>query len=156
MKEEGMKSRWIGILAVFLVAAASGSAFSHCEIPCGIYDDRMRIDQIREHIDTIEKSMKMVEKLSGSGEKNYNQIVRWVVNKEQHAEKLQYIVYQYFMNQRIKPAGPEEDAYDHYLKKLELLHRLLVAAMKSKQTLDMKHIEKMRELTDSFEKAYFE
>ena len=31
--------------------------FSHCEIPCGIYNDKMRIDMIKEHITTIEKSM---------------------------------------------------------------------------------------------------
>ncbi|MDY6953871.1 MAG: superoxide dismutase [Ni], partial [Thermodesulfobacteriota bacterium] len=43
-------------MALFVVSYAS----AHCEIPCGIYDDQMRIDMIAEHITTIEKSMKQI------------------------------------------------------------------------------------------------
>ena len=41
-------------------------AASHCEIPCGIYDDAMRIDMIREHISTIEKSMTQITELQST------------------------------------------------------------------------------------------
>ena len=35
--------------------------YSHCQIPCGIYDDLMRIHQMEEHVETIEKSMDVFE-----------------------------------------------------------------------------------------------
>ena len=75
---------------------------AHCEIPCGIYDDEMRVKMIFEHISTIEKSIKQIMKLEKDADRNYNQLIRWVVNKEQHANELQEIVTQYFMTQRIK------------------------------------------------------
>ncbi|MBD3179308.1 MAG: superoxide dismutase [Candidatus Latescibacteria bacterium] len=150
-----MKARKTSVLFLILMALSARTAVAHCEIPCGIYDDRMRIEMIREHIDTIEKSMNMIEKLTGSEEKNYNQIVRWISNKEEHAEALQHIVWQYFMTQRIKPVDPGDDGYGHYAEQTVLLHRMLVHSMKSKQTLDMAHISALRKLVDSFEKAYF-
>lgn len=143
----------IGLFCLLLMAWPGGAA-SHCEIPCGIYDDGMRIKLIREHIETIEKSMNMIKKLTGRDEKNYNQIVRWINNKEAHAEELQHIVYQYFMTQRIKPVAEDEAGYGNYMEKLALLHRLLIGAMKSKQTLELDHIEEMRGLVDRFEEAY--
>ena len=29
----------------------------HCQIPCGIYDDEVRFKLMREHVETIEKSI---------------------------------------------------------------------------------------------------
>ena len=55
---------------------------AHCEIPCGIYADSVRIVLIEEHITTIEKSMMMIKKLEATETIDYNQLVRWVVNKE--------------------------------------------------------------------------
>ena len=48
----------VGIIAV--VAILASIAYSHCQIPCGIYNDQMRFDTIAEHITTIEKSMKLI------------------------------------------------------------------------------------------------
>lgn len=143
------------MLFFFVTVVAAGHAYSHCEIPCGIYDDEMRIALIREHIDTIEKSMKMIEHLKSEEELNYNQIVRWINNKELHADELQHIVSQYFMTQRIKPAEAGGDQSSDELKKLALLHSLLVAAMKSKQEVNLDHISRMRDIVDRFEKLYF-
>ena len=58
------------------------TAFSHCEIPCGIYGDEMRFAMMKEDIATIEKSMKQIVELSKQASPNHNQIVRWVQNKE--------------------------------------------------------------------------
>lgn len=130
--------------------------FSHCQIPCGIYDDPMRISMIKEHITTIEKSMKEITALSKEGDKNYNQIVRWVVNKEEHADELSEIVTFYFMTQRLKPVEQKNsNEYKEYLKKLTLLHEMLIYAMKAKQTTDLASIEKLRSLTEDFNKVYF-
>lgn len=132
-----------GILLLVSLAAA------HCEIPCGIYDDEMRIEMLREHITTIEKSMNQVILLEKDANRQANQLTRWVMNKEQHADELQEIVSQYFMTQRLKP-----DAKD-YASKLQLLHEMLLAGMKSKQTTDLGQVKRLRELVDLFEKAYF-
>lgn len=131
-------------------------ALSHCEIPCGIYDDQMRVNMLAEHITTIEKSMNRIVALSKDGGADNNQLIRWVMNKENHAEQFQNIVCQYFMTQRIKvPAVQDKTAHDGYLKKLSLLHRMLVHAMKTKQTTDLSHVMKLRALLSEFEAAYF-
>ena len=131
-------------------------AYSHCEIPCGIYGDSLRIALIYEHIETVEKSMNMINELSKSDPANYNQIVRWVTNKEEHATKIQDLVSQYFLHQRIKMTDPKnEDAYHKYLHQLELMHTMLVYAMKSKQSTELANIAKLRETLGAFEKSYF-
>ena len=139
-----------------ILALSNTPAKAHCEIPCGIYGDSMRIAMIYEDIETIEKSMKMINTLSDSDNPDYNQLVRWVMNKEEHAKKIQEIVSQYFLNQRIKPVMPDdEEAYRKYIKQLELLHYITVYAMKSKQSTDHSIIYTLREKVHAFEHAYF-
>jgi nickel superoxide dismutase len=146
----------IGLLtALSLSALPALPAFSHCEIPCGIYDDGMRISMMKEDIATIEKSMNQVVELSKEAKPNYNQIVRWVQNKEHHADKIRDVVTQYFLAQRVKPVSSKSAAdYDAYVKQLTLLHEMIVTSMKCKQTTDLAHVEKLRQLVDMFEKAY--
>lgn len=135
------------ICALAIVAFNTNTGFSHCEIPCGIYDDATRMTLINEHITTIEKSMQKINEL-GKGT-NTNQLVRWVGNKEKHADLLQDIVTQYFMTQRIKFDT------ENYEKKLGALHQLLVFAMKCKQTTDLANVEKLQKAADEFHKLYF-
>ena len=123
------------------------NAQSHCEIPCGIYDDEARMDLILEHASTIEKSMMQITELEKAD--NANQLVRWVNNKEEHATELQHIVTQYFMTQRIKLDSPEYD------KKLAALHKMLVYSMKCKQTVDLANVEMLRQAADEFRQLYF-
>ena len=138
------------ILTVTLFAPSLVAA--HCEVPCGIYGDAMRIEMLREHITTIEKAMQQITALSEEDDEDYNQIVRWVTNKESHAEEFQYIVSQYFLHQRLKPSGVDDA---EYVRKLTLLHEMLVVAMKTKQTLETAHTEKLRDLVSQFAEAYF-
>ena len=141
----------IGILAL-----SNTPAKAHCEIPCGIYGDSMRIAMIYEDIETIEKSMNMINTLSEADSPDYNQLVRWVMNKEEHANKIQEIVSQYFLHQRIKVVSADDDeAYRKYIKQLELLHHIAVFAMKSKQSTDLSIIDTLREKVHAFEHAYF-
>ncbi|ARN56553.1 superoxide dismutase [Ni] [Sedimentisphaera salicampi] len=130
-------------------------AGAHCQIPCGIYDDDMRMKMMAEHITTIEKSMRLIKELSEEEEKDYNQIVRWVNNKEEHAQQLSDIITYYYMAQRIKPAEEsDKKAFEKYQTQLTLLHKMLVETMKTKQTTDFKHIENLRELLHEFGHAY--
>lgn len=147
----------IAILLVALTATftTTQSVYAHCEVPCGIYGDMTRIDLIREHIATIEKAMNQINTISSEKSPNYNQLVRWVNNKEEHAEKIQTIVSQYFLHQRIKlGAKPGTHEHEDYLRKLTLCHELLVYSMKAKQSTDLAVIEKLKSTIDAFEKAY--
>lgn len=132
-------------MAFVLMPAA---AWAHCEIPCGIYNDEARIQMLYEDAKTIEKSMQQVIELSGKTPVNYNQVVRWVNNKETHADKIQHVAAQYFMTQRIAL-----DAKD-YDKKLGALHQILVYAMKCKQTTDLENVEKLRTSIKTFADLY--
>jgi len=126
-------------------------AHAHCQIPCGIYGDAMRIDMIEEDITTIEKSMNEINRLSKEKDINYNQLVRWIDNKDDHAAKLTEIVTYYFMAQRVKPSGTDDA---DYVKKITLLHSMMVEAMKCKQTTDLEHVKNLRDLTAQFRDAY--
>lgn len=145
-----MKKALLSVLAslVFLVVFNS-TAMAHCEIPCGIYDDEARLSMLLEHTTTIEKSMREIKALENADPGNANQLIRWVMNKEHHANELQEIVTQYFMTQRIKP-----DA-EKYEKKITVLHQMLLAAMKSKQTTDEANVAELRKLIEEFHSLYF-
>ena len=146
----------VPIACGLLLLLAAPAAVAHCQIPCGIYDDDARFTEMREHVTTIAKSMKQITALGAAETQDWNQIVRWVNNKEHHADELSEIVTYYFMAQRIKPpqADAKEDAKRGYVTRLTLLHRMLVASMKAKQTTDLTHVETLRGLIDEFEKAY--
>ena len=145
-----MKKLILSMLAVLLPLSFSISGVNaHCEIPCGIYDDQLRTQLIAEHATTIEKSMKQIMELGKAASVNHNQLVRWVSNKEQHATEIQQIVSQYFMTQRIKPDQQK------YSEKLIVLHKMLVAAMKCKQTTDITHVNALRAHLKEFESLYF-
>ncbi len=143
--------------AVLVSAIVFGSlAYSHCQIPCGIYDDEARFNMIAEHITTVEKSMKLIETLSAQQKPNMNQAVRWVNNKDKHADEISHIVTYYFMAQRVKlPAKGNTKAFNEYVTKLTLLHQMLVYSMKTKQTTDLENVDKLRSLSDEFHKVYF-
>lgn len=147
--------QFIVLIGIFLlVLSCRPVLYAHCQVPCGIYDDQMRIKMIAEHITTIEKAMNQVIELSKEEKPNYNQIVRWVTNKEKHAEDLSDIITYYFMAQRIKI--PKKDTEKSGCRvQLELLHHLLVYTMKAKQTTDLSLIETMRKTLKKFEELYF-
>ena len=145
-----MKKKCVQIvsgLSFFLLLVSN--IYAHCEIPCGIYDDQMRINMLLENITTIEKSMQQIKELEKADSHDSNQLIRWVMNKEKHVDTLQEIVTQYFMTQRIKLDAKNYD------KKLGLLHQMLVYGMKCKQTTDLSNVTKLRELVKDFQALYF-
>lgn len=151
-----MKRTTTFIFLFLLTISLSAKSLPHCEVPCGIYHDELRIELIKEHIQTIEKAMNQIAKLQSQDDEDYNQIVRWVNTKEQHANLIQEIAEQYFLHQRVKFADPaDKEKYDKYIAQLTSLHQLVVFAMKSKQGLDLANIEKMKIALTSFEDSYF-
>lgn len=135
-------AKYSTIMVLFAVAAAA-TVRAHCQVPCGIYDDQMRIHLMEEHVATIEKAMNEL-----NAKPETNQAVRWVMNKDKHADDLSEIVTYYFMAQRIKPGC------DEYALKLSQLHEMLVYSMKAKQTTDLANVEKLKDLIHHFEHSY--
>ncbi len=135
-------------LAALLAAATAPSVFAHCQVPCGIFDDNNMIESM--HIDyvTIEKASSQIVELSKDDAANANQLVRWVTNKESHAQHLQEKVLNYFLAQRLKTDDPE------YVEKLKLCHSVIIAAMKCKQATDAATVKSLHDALDAFDKAF--
>ena len=148
-----MKSKVISLIVLSLTLVLPFNLSAHCEIPCGIYDDQMRIEMIKEDIGTVEKSIRQIKELSKEETPNYNQIVRWVTNKEAHADKIQEVATQYFMFQRVKITEDEEQKVKN-AEMLVVLHNLCVNAMKAKQTTDLTYVDRMKEAIEEFAKLY--
>ncbi|GAB4317988.1 MAG: superoxide dismutase [Ni] [Bacteroidales bacterium] len=144
-------------MMALMITLFTNRASAHCEVPCGIYDDELRIAMLYEDFLTIEKAMNQITEIEASDSPNFNQLVRWINTKEEHANKVQHIVSQYFITQRIKvPEETSGPVYEKYTKQLALLHQLIVYSMKAKQTTDLEYIAKLRTTLAAFEEVYFE
>lgn len=147
----------INITTVFVTAVLLlGSVFlfnpkadAHCQIPCGIYDDYARVTSMLEDAATIEKSVALITELSGKTDApSQNQLVRWVMNKEKHAQNIISAICDYFLTQRVKP-----DAKD-YTEQLARHHKVIIDAMKAKQTVDMSIVKALKDDIEAL-KAYY-
>ena len=139
-------------------SSPAGPAFvaprPHCEVPCGIYADQLRFQQMLEDTATIAKAIGAINEFAGGLEnsppsgKTINQANRWVTTKENHATNTQHIISQYFLTQRIKA--------DHkdYVGQLATSHRVLVAAMKCKQDSDPATAEALKTAIYDLYRAY--
>lgn len=145
------------LLTLAMAAALLGgpvTLMAHCQVPCGIYHDKTETVRICEDIGTIEKCMNEINRISAGQKPNYNQLVRWINTKDEHAEKIQKAVWQYFMLQRVAPVPAGSKEYPVYVRKLTLLHSLLVDAMKCKQGTDLSVPQRMKETLKAFGEAY--
>ena len=149
-----MKSTTIPALATaLLVALSTATAPGHCQIPCGIYNDANVIEGMHTDWITIDKAAKQISELSKDPAGNAHQLARWIANKEDHACKIQETVAAYFLAQRLKL--PESDADNAaYLAKLTLCHKVIVAAMKCKQSTDPANVKALHDLLHNFQKAF--
>lgn len=143
------------------VVPATEPAPVHCQVPCGIYGDHLRIELLREDAATIEKAMKEIARLGAEQPVDFNQVVRWVNTKEEHAQKVQDQLARYWLAQRVKrpdltdQSDAGADARRRYSGQLVTIHEMTVAAMKCKQTTDVANVAAFRKSLESFRKAYF-
>jgi len=144
------------ILVIVCLIAGYGllspkQGYTHCQIPCGIYDDVARVQSMLEDASTVEKATKLMAELEGKSDaQSQNQMVRWVMNKEQHAQKIISTISDYFLTQRVKP-----DQKD-YLERLGRHHAVIVAAMKAKQNADGKYAISLKESIEALRTYYQE
>ena len=133
--------------------------FSHCQVPCGIYDDARKVIEIEENIKTINKAMNNILTITSNNEQTahkMNQLVRWINTKEQHAQQIQNTLMEYFLAQRIKPKKSSDDGYSQYVNLTTLCQNIIFIAMKTKQTVDLLYLEELSTLLDKLEKIYFD
>ena len=122
---------YLSLLFVFAALFLARGADAHCQVPCGIYDDAARIQSLLEDARTVAKACVMIDELAGKTDaQSQQQLVRWVTNKETHAEKVIRTVCDYYLTQRVKPS--QED----YVERLKAHHAVILAAMKAKQHAD--------------------
>ena len=115
-------------------------AHAHCQIPCGIYDDHARVQSMLEDAATVDKSAKLIAELAGKSDaQSQNQLVRWVMNKEKHAQQIISTISDYFLTQRVQPSQKD------YTERLSKHHAVIIAAMKAKQNTDVKYAKKVKE-----------
>lgn len=137
--------------AALIISSITLSA--HCQIPCGIYADDVVIGELDTDVATIIKAMKQINELSADVSSNPHQLVRWINNKESHAQNIQDVMSAYFLAQRIKPELKDTDP-KKYGKLIELAHKITVYAMKCKQTTDMKNADLLHVAFHEFESLY--
>jgi nickel superoxide dismutase len=145
------RSALTAALLVTTPVVATSPALAHCQIPCGIYDDKRVFDELEEHVDTIKRSIEGLKDSTSS-----HDTVRWVINKESHAQKIQDQIAEYFFAQRIKAAAKDSANFESYQTSLELAHKIIVAAMKAKQSDEMKKAEALEAAVKAYRKHYFD
>jgi nickel superoxide dismutase len=124
-------------------------AQAHCQIPCGIYDDYARLLSMMEDAVTVEKSVNMMIELAGKQDvQSQNQMVRWVINKEEHAQKIIEAISDYFLTQRVKPSQKD------YEQRLKNHHAVILAAMKAKQNADVESAEALAKSISTLKSYY--
>ena len=140
-----MKMNQLRNITTAALVAFAGTAFvtpqsvsAHCQIPCGIYDDHARVEAMLEEAKTLSKSIVVLNELSAKSDlQSLNQKVRWVNNKEIHAEKIIQTISNYFLTQRVK--ATQADYKDRLVKH----HAVIVNAMKVKQGSSMEVVDKL-------------
>tara|TARA_B100001059_G_scaffold134110_2_gene134341 strand:- start:1111 stop:1593 length:483 start_codon:yes stop_codon:yes gene_type:complete len=136
-------------IAGMVLVSTIPSAQAHCQMPCGIYDDPARIAELKEDAQTIRKAVTSMQAMVQDDDTDpllgFNQGARWVVTKDQHAQNIQDVVSYYFLTQRVKavPADLSMPGHEHYVQQLMGFHRILVAAMKCKQTVDIANVDEL-------------
>ena len=126
----------------------------HCQVPCGIYTDQLRFEQMLEDTKTIAKAITSVGTISkeiGGGAHsptNFNQMTRWINTKEDHATKIQRTIADYFLTQRIKESNND------YSNQLITSHKVMVAAMKCKQDAKPETAEALKKAILDLYRAY--
>ncbi|MFO7936500.1 MAG: superoxide dismutase [Ni] [Kiritimatiellia bacterium] len=135
--------------ALLMVALSPDKSNAHCQIPCGIYSDNVRVVMMLEDVETLAKSVAMLNELAPKNDvQSKAQFARWVTNKEQHAEKIISTIANYYLTQRVKPAQ------DDYVERLKAHHAIIINAMKVKQNTEMKYVNTLKDSVQALLRYY--
>jgi len=125
-------------------------AKAHCDVPCGIYDPI--IPQIAAL--TVVRMIDLMTELEGKGGSHdmayHNSMSRYVLVKEEHAEKVKQEV-RVIWGDYLKPMHIEK-----YPKAHELVHKIMSLGSKSRQTTDREAAVQMVEALNEFAQIFWE
>lgn len=135
--------------AILITLISVSSVHAHCQIPCGIYDDSARVASMLEDVTTIRKSVSLIGELAAKSDpQSHNQRVRWIMNKETHAQNIIDTISDYFLTQRVKAS--QED----YAERLQKHHAVIVAAMQAKQNANMESVDNLMSAVEAVAPYY--
>ena len=144
-----MKKMIISIVVALTLVTGSLTGYAHCQVPCGIYDDNARVEAMLENVQTITKAIKQQTILAPKTDaQSQNQRVRWIMTKEQHAQKIIAIISNYFLTQRVKPSQKD------YAERLIKHHKVILLAMKVKQTVEPKYAKQLKVAVEALVRYY--
>jgi nickel superoxide dismutase len=137
------------ICNLLLILALPQALYAHCQVPCGIYDDHARVQAMLEDVVTIDKAVKEMNALADKKDvQSQNQMTRWVMNKESHAQKIISTMADYFLTQRVKPGQKD------YAERLAKHHAVILAAMKAKQNSDAATVKSLEKAVQALAPYY--
>merc|ERR1719382_353937 len=88
---------------------------------------------------------------------NINQMTRWVNNKEIHAGKIVELMSEYCLCQRVKPVGDPKSPFkteEEYIAALQAHHKVMLCAVKCKQTVDVANADALEAAASEMAKMY--
>mmetsp|Transcript_3785 Transcript_3785/g.6690 ORF Transcript_3785/g.6690 Transcript_3785/m.6690 type:complete len:285 (+) Transcript_3785:67-921(+) len=129
----------------------------HCQVPCGIFDDPAIVAEIEQAAATIRKAMIQSIELTatdgGHTAHTLNQMMRWVMTKEEHCGKIITTISEYCLCQRVKKDGVFANEKD-YTEALIAHHAVMQCAMKAKQSVDTAAADALDNAIIQFAKMY--
>jgi nickel superoxide dismutase len=125
-------------------------AQAHCDIPCGIYDPHAALIGAL----TVIRMIDLMNELKASHPEQdleyQNSMARYIAVKEEHAEltkrEIRVIYGDYFKKEMI----------DKYPQLPDLVHRILQAGSKSRQTVSRENAIQLLELVNQFAEIFWE
>jgi len=139
----------LALIVCIIAVALPKATVAHCQVPCGIYDDHARLQGMLEDAATVKKATVLLSELAGKTDpQSKNQTVRWVLNKETHAQNIISTISDYYLTQRVKPTQ------DDYTERLEKHHAVIIAAMKAKQNADGEFADALIESIETLNMYY--
>ncbi len=121
-------------------------AKAHCDVPCGIYDPTpAQIDAL-----TVVRMVDLMHALEGDGPAFDNSMSRYIAVKEQHAESCKQQV-RVIWGDFIKPEHTEK-----YPELNSLVHRIMKAGSKARQTAERDAAVHLVELVNDFAQIFWE
>jgi ubiquitin len=131
----------------------------HCQVPCGIFDDPKLVAELKEASATIRKATVQVAEIFGAAldPLKFNQATRWVNTKEEHCGKIITLIAEYCLAQRVKPLADPKTPFkseDEFIEALKAHHKVMTAAMKCKQNVDVTIVDALDEAIGDVAKMY--
>ena len=127
----------------------------HCQVPCGIFDDKALVGELMQAAATSRKAIVQANSLHKSINSDIlslNQTVRWITTKEEHCGKIISLVSEYCLCQRVKRPLFENEA--QYLDALKVHHKVMQAAMKVKQSMNVEACNELDQAIGDLAKMY--